>query len=383
MAAPHSDLEHLLKSNDPPHPSQTSRVKDILRDKETELSSLGNKISQLECTLHTLRNKHANVASEIARYNNILSPIRRLPTEIVGEIFLHFAPFMHRDSNLGTYAQVKLPWTLGLVCRLWRKIALSLGRLWCVLDLGPPWSRAGYRAPRLVLGPYDDEAEFTELPQRDPDPCFDYLQNTDLAEGYELESVLVIIEACLQRSGRQPLFLRLWTQEFASPTLLVALSKTSARWKELVLVDPSQPFLDHVSTITRDLQGLQKISLTYSRSHRHFPFQSETLRNITQLTLLRVFIPSESCAHIPWSRLTEYTELQCSWGHGVPERLESYRKLTNLLVFCLDASNLHSTGVPVLLPLLRVAMISSSSAAIRFFEMPMFFAVFEDFAHAN
>ncbi|KAJ6482912.1 hypothetical protein C8R47DRAFT_1321872 [Mycena vitilis] len=376
MAALHSDLEHLLKSNDPPHSSQTIRVRDIVRDNETVLSTLEDEISRLECTLQALRNKHADVAAEIARYNNILSPIRRLPTEIVGEIFLYFTPYLHRDTEMNLNTQVKLPWILGLICRLWRTISLSLGRLWCVLDLGPLPRRA-YRAPQLVLGPDDDEAEFTELPPlaQISDTLGRNHGNKDLDEGYEIQTALNFIESCLQRSGRQPLFLRLWTDDFASLTLLDALSKSSAHWQELVLVEPSRALIDRVSTTVGDLQGLRKFSLS-CKYRREFSFQpqAQSLRNITQLALVAVSIPLGSYTHIPWSQLTQYTEIDCLWGNGGDEsarkRLASYRELTNLVVFCLETPELGSTDVPVLLPRLRVALFCSSGTVIESFDMP-------------
>ncbi|KAJ7334686.1 hypothetical protein DFH08DRAFT_749699, partial [Mycena albidolilacea] len=93
---------------------------------------LADEISRLESTISSLRIKHAELASEMDRFSNILSPIRSVPPEIITEIFLYFAPSMHRCSDSFYPVQVKLPWKLGLVCHRWRTISLSLGQLWAV-----------------------------------------------------------------------------------------------------------------------------------------------------------------------------------------------------------------------------------------------------------
>ncbi|KAF8208712.1 hypothetical protein K438DRAFT_1812758 [Mycena galopus ATCC 62051] len=136
-------LVPLFRSNEPPSPFQKILVGNILLDQQAELSALGDEISQLESTLRALRRKHADLAAEMQKYSCILSPIRHVPPEIIGEIFLYFAPsavhpsdFRHR-SNLAV--PVALPWKLGHICSQWRAISLSLGKLWAVLDLGPQW----------------------------------------------------------------------------------------------------------------------------------------------------------------------------------------------------------------------------------------------------
>ncbi|KAF8208722.1 hypothetical protein K438DRAFT_1536606, partial [Mycena galopus ATCC 62051] len=126
----------LLRSNDPPSPSQKVLVGGILRDQQTELSALGDEISRLESTLRALRKKHADLAAEMHRYSCILAPIRHLPPDIVGEIFLYFAPSAIHPSDFGDRRYdaplVKLPWKLGQICHQWRAISLSLGKLWAV-----------------------------------------------------------------------------------------------------------------------------------------------------------------------------------------------------------------------------------------------------------
>ncbi|KAJ6551377.1 hypothetical protein B0H19DRAFT_167788 [Mycena capillaripes] len=78
----------LLVSNEAPDPAQIFSVQEILRNKEAELSDLAAEISKLQSSIKTLQNQRAHLASEIHQYNYIFAPIRRVPPEIIGEIFL-------------------------------------------------------------------------------------------------------------------------------------------------------------------------------------------------------------------------------------------------------------------------------------------------------
>ncbi|KAF7356139.1 F-box domain-containing protein [Mycena venus] len=62
----------------------------------------------------------------------ISSPVRRVPAEILCEIFFLTLPWTRRVGNLDVE---QAPWRLGLVCRQWRTTALVLPRLWSSITL--------------------------------------------------------------------------------------------------------------------------------------------------------------------------------------------------------------------------------------------------------
>ncbi|KAJ7353638.1 hypothetical protein DFH08DRAFT_664130, partial [Mycena albidolilacea] len=109
-------------------------VEEILRDKRAELSALGDEIAQLELTLWSHRKKHADLGAEVTQYSSILSPIRNVPPEVIGDIFLYFTPPIACKRGVAL-VKVKLPWKLAHICQRWRSISLSLGHLWPFLDL--------------------------------------------------------------------------------------------------------------------------------------------------------------------------------------------------------------------------------------------------------
>ncbi|KAJ7468683.1 hypothetical protein FB451DRAFT_1256985 [Mycena latifolia] len=369
-------LAPLLQSNDAPQPMEKALVQEILRRKEVELSALDVEISVLQSKLQTLQSSHADLASQMNLCQSILSPIRRLPPEIIGEIFLHLVPSLPPD---GRHRRVEVPWKLGQICRVWRTIALSLDRLWSVLDLSfthyiPPkcW------APRLVIVDEPSEEEDIKLsPHLEAD-------NREYEEGFEIETTLEFIKGCVKRSGRRPLAIRLNARDhnYAVFPILEALFKRSARWGEIVLISPPQGLLNHLSRPEGNLQQLHKIvfaNLSLPITHDADFYQR--LPNLNDLSFVAGEIPQRSHSDIPWSQLTRYCEIDCAWT--APERWAAYRQLTNLVVLRLSLgwrySSVPSTqmmqGKRISFPNLRVASFrfcyhSSSVDLIQFFTMP-------------
>ncbi|KAG1886140.1 hypothetical protein F4604DRAFT_1951531 [Suillus subluteus] len=93
--------------------------------------------------LEIVRNNHASYRqpqlveekADIIQANtsrrSFSSPISRLPTEILSEIFLYCLP---EDEHL-VHASKQAPVLLTKICRRWREVAVGLPRLWCSLQL--------------------------------------------------------------------------------------------------------------------------------------------------------------------------------------------------------------------------------------------------------
>ncbi|KAJ7145785.1 hypothetical protein C8R44DRAFT_2061 [Mycena epipterygia] len=373
-------LAHLLQSNDAPRPNQSPLVKEILRTKEAELATLAAEISKLQLALQTLQSTHADLASEINQYRSVLAPIRRLPPEIVGEVFLYFVPSLHYDFRDTTPSRrVERPWKLGHICRLWRTIALSLGQLWSVVDISATDRPPECRVRRL--GAYDEQEQEEDL--KNLSLPTNVYRHSEYEEGYEIETSLDFIRECVERSGKRPLSFRLNSglrRAIVLP-LFEELLKHSERWREIVLIDPPQILLHRLSHFEGRLQQLHKI--VFAHFYRlDFLYHSAT--NLSDLTLVEVEMPPNSSVLIPWSRLTRYCEIDCQWPWANPlERVASYRQLTNLDALCLSLSSRapfpEGTLVEtrILLPNLRVASFRSRSPLClmsdftKFLDMPV------------
>lgn len=87
-------------------------------------------IQQIDAQLAKLIEERKNEGRAIAMHKACKAPIKKVSAELLAVIFgyIHIGPL-----NGGDYHP---PWSLGLVCSTWRKVALSMPELWCSLKLG-------------------------------------------------------------------------------------------------------------------------------------------------------------------------------------------------------------------------------------------------------
>ncbi|KAJ7269523.1 hypothetical protein C8J57DRAFT_1322216 [Mycena rebaudengoi] len=379
-----TSVDILLTCNDPPHPAQIATVQGILDEKSIALSGLKAQIAALESKLEDLRQNHEMLISEIGKFEAILSPIRRLPPEIVGEIFIYFAPALHIKAS-------SCPWKLAHICRLWRVIALSLGRLWSVLGVSPRhmhddnWSNGGHISPRhkdaeyyvapVTIGRWE-YAEEDELARQVDLPITEYMswkEEQEIHDGCYIERILEVLEECVQRAGRHPPSLLLSAESRLEllPVFHV-LMKYSARWKNLILDNPPDVLWNRFPEERGKFPQLRKIVLAYPWSNDPSHLDFRWAANLTDLTMRSVSLDP---LHIPWSQLTSYCEHNCHWrNHG--EMWAAYQQLTSVVVLRLDLSTrelTHPSESRFLLPNLRSAWFKLSPQqvyAIDLFEMP-------------
>ncbi|KAF9054220.1 hypothetical protein BJ165DRAFT_1522766 [Panaeolus papilionaceus] len=174
-------------------------------------------INVLNITLNALQRTCDDLDGTIYSYRSLFSPIRRLPEDVLGEIFLHTLPSTRNAIPILS----ELPLLLTLVCKKWRSIAQSTPRLWSRLHIVLPYNRAT-----------DIEGD---------------------EECSQKRSYVALVKHLLYLSGGVPLFLSIssCTQGYdghigTSPEtkeLLLAVIKHSTRWSEVNLVCDAYAFL--------------------------------------------------------------------------------------------------------------------------------------------
>ncbi|KAJ7766663.1 hypothetical protein B0H16DRAFT_1210759, partial [Mycena metata] len=105
---------------------------------ETEICDVESTLRALRRRRSALLREQIVLCSEMPQLRGIMSSIRRLPPEIIGEIFLYLTPVLLKGDyrNHRAYSKsdpppkTKIPWYLGQICRYWRSVALSLRSLW-------------------------------------------------------------------------------------------------------------------------------------------------------------------------------------------------------------------------------------------------------------
>ncbi|KAJ7718230.1 hypothetical protein B0H16DRAFT_1797630 [Mycena metata] len=117
--------ELLFSAAGPPSDAQAVVLMAEIERAEKEISSAIAEAARLKDALNKLAQHRANLKALIRLHKGVLSGLRRLPEEILLEIFQRtFTPLenLHPPCNA--------PWLVSQVCRRWRAVALASPRLW-------------------------------------------------------------------------------------------------------------------------------------------------------------------------------------------------------------------------------------------------------------
>lgn len=122
---PSSRFEELLSCNDPPVDSERTALDAVVREGEANLSSLPQRIAAVRETLKILLAEQARTIKHIAVAKSLLNPVRRLPGDVLIEIFTACLECTEDSLNAK-----RAPWVLSQVCASWRQTALASAGLW-------------------------------------------------------------------------------------------------------------------------------------------------------------------------------------------------------------------------------------------------------------
>ncbi|RDB16573.1 hypothetical protein Hypma_002936 [Hypsizygus marmoreus] len=107
---------------------ETSAAQDFLAEMQHDLKSLDLEISRLHAIINDLNAKRELVIIRANRIRTALTPLKRIPHEILANIFsltIEGLPF-----KLPLHLTESWPWPLRSVCSRWRQVAISTKRLW-------------------------------------------------------------------------------------------------------------------------------------------------------------------------------------------------------------------------------------------------------------
>ncbi|KAF8997864.1 hypothetical protein BDQ17DRAFT_1428761 [Cyathus striatus] len=136
------DIASLLTSNSAPSDSQLRETKDILNGYLTSLNKIESEIQQQKAILEDLYAKRTQKQHQVASCSFVLSPIRRIPSELLAKIFQHALPWRGKMSFR------EAPLLLLRVCKTWRDVAMSEPHLWRDLEIKAVSSQGGLIASR-------------------------------------------------------------------------------------------------------------------------------------------------------------------------------------------------------------------------------------------
>ncbi|KAJ7441874.1 hypothetical protein FB451DRAFT_985550, partial [Mycena latifolia] len=93
------------------------------------LASL-NEISQFQDRLQRLKEERASLSTYRTQNHVILSPLRRMPPEVLGEIFSWTVPSVWDALTRVKFRVTDSPWVLAQISGRWRAVTLSIASLW-------------------------------------------------------------------------------------------------------------------------------------------------------------------------------------------------------------------------------------------------------------
>ncbi|KAJ6599303.1 hypothetical protein DFH09DRAFT_1303817 [Mycena vulgaris] len=129
-----SPVRHLLHTNFVPSDIQCDGIRALLSESLKSLDEMDAEITRLRATLAKLVQQREQIWADISAHQAIITPARRLPRDIIQEIFVACLP---TDRN-SVIVLSDAPILLGQICSAWRVIALSTPCLWSSLHVVIP-----------------------------------------------------------------------------------------------------------------------------------------------------------------------------------------------------------------------------------------------------
>ncbi|KAK0443248.1 hypothetical protein EV421DRAFT_2019201 [Armillaria borealis] len=272
--APDPEIEALLRSNLPPSEAQEAFFRETRCTGKPRLAELETRIADAQAKLDVLLQERDSLVWNLQRCTDVLNPVRRLPSDVLCEIFAHSMTGPENSYSFvgGTKprsARISVPcqWKLGRVSMNWRYTALTYPRMWSMIDFTfwPYTSRGKTRVDdQLPLG------------------------------------VARLLAMHIYRSANHLLRVRL-QGDIPEPLLLILIS-ASYRWKHLCLDG------HHLRTVDSPLDAL--VSFQYILNEYGFETIHERLPLLRDVTSLRRLIVDKlypvvrpGLVIIPWTQI--------------------------------------------------------------------------------
>ncbi|KAJ7737091.1 hypothetical protein B0H16DRAFT_1891740 [Mycena metata] len=196
----------LLNSNVPPEASDLASVQTTITETDAQLANLDAQIARRPASLRDLEERRTMLWNYRTRTHAILSPLRRVPPELLGHIFLCTLPGAVEALKRGRIDMADSPWLLTQISSHWRAVALSIPSLWSNISI-------------------------------------DYMESFHNASTYSLP----LVETQIQRSRELRIHFYGCEEMDATPqtAMLQLLSHHSLRWRDLSLgiTSAMAPFL--------------------------------------------------------------------------------------------------------------------------------------------
>ncbi|KAF9030562.1 hypothetical protein BDZ89DRAFT_1037892 [Hymenopellis radicata] len=316
-------FQHLTEVNAPPNHWESSELRFLIFESDSQLSDLHRILAQAKHTVKSIKQRVDDVTFVLNSAKKITHPLRSVPNEILCLIFAQCVDYDARARN-SLYTD-QAPWTLSYVCSRWRRLVLSFPFL---------WTR----------------------------PCFDFTIYGPI--GGVHRQMVYLMTLYIERSRALPLDITVqvmndWIGHYALRHIIQA---TTARWKSAVLDLPLSEILLFKGCTFPLLESVK------IQSRHPAIANGQDVDVFLSMPLLRsITITSESSlalysALMPWSQIVEY---DCEHHAFSVENLDVLRQMTSLRsLVAYPVVGLTSLEVaePVVLPSLTHLVLSVAGA---------------------
>ncbi|KAK0482039.1 hypothetical protein EDD18DRAFT_1201728 [Armillaria luteobubalina] len=153
---PSPTFTRIANSNDPPLPAESAAIRGLITEQTNRVSALETQRTHLEAYRQALLAQASTVADKIAalererervtqdiqEHKRLLSPVRRLPPEVLALIFLESIVFPIKRTPSASESEwwdIELAespmWVIEQVCRQWRRVSVSCPELWSYINI--------------------------------------------------------------------------------------------------------------------------------------------------------------------------------------------------------------------------------------------------------
>ncbi|KAJ7221341.1 hypothetical protein GGX14DRAFT_429452 [Mycena pura] len=307
--------------------NERADIEALLIEPSFRLKALDHEIAQLQRAIDKLA----------ARLLPLLSPIRRIPLDIMQEIFVACMP-THRNCDMRA---TEAPVLLGRICSAWRAISLTTPRLWSRVHIvepslsnnGPPpipsLSHSSSSLSRRLLSLFDEA-----LAQR-----------------------LATIKTWLSRSGQCGLSITVQCAPTACRPnvdcpIVTALVPFAARWEHIGLTAPNLVLASLLSVAEANVPLLKSlvindVEFSYDdHQHRWDSFSLCQAPNLSRLSLTGSLGNLSLEAPLRWERLLELSLLcfQCDLSSEIALQMLSRCRLLRAFKVLVNDSLLPQNG---------------------------------------
>lgn len=225
-------------------------MNDLLAAKAADLTRLEVEIERATIHLQQLTNQRDETRAFILSHLTLSTPIRKLPMEILQEVFMYCLPPSEREFS-GAPNGVESPMVLTRVCAQWRQVALATPRLWDTLLMRFP----SFHVKQVSTRKLQLMEWWLERSKAVP---LTLSVNVPLASGEILKDLLPLIRAHLPRCRS----LRLWLPEtwLSQFSLLSGVLGTPALERLEVSFSSGQGFAVQTSPMIKlNSQGIPRL----------------------------------------------------------------------------------------------------------------------------